>query len=217
MTILSRLVLQSRHLGVARDLADVTEMHRTIMRAFPTCDDAAPRAALGVLFRTEIDDHRKLVVVQSQAPPEWDLLPDGYLAGAQAKDIGEALNAIADGRQLRFLLVANPSRKIARETSRNSQRVELTTDDARHRWLVDRAARHGFGLSGAGPHDGVRLDSVIAPRPIRGASRSRVTVKAVRFEGRLIVTDVELFVDAIKRGIGPAKAYGCGLLSVAPA
>ncbi len=217
MTILSRLELRSRHLGVARDLGDIAEMHRTIMRAFPASDDASPRAALGVLFRAETDAQQTIVVVQSQVRPAWERLADGYLAGAQTKDIGDALDAITDGRRLRFLLVANPSRKVAREASRNSQRVELTTHDARHSWLVDRGARHGFCLSGGGPHDGVRVDRVVTPRPVRGMSHSRVTVKPVRYEGRLVVTDAELFLDAIKRGVGPAKAFGCGLLSVAPA
>jgi CRISPR system Cascade subunit CasE len=217
MTILSRLELQSRHLGVARDLADVAEMHRTIMRAFPRSGDASPRAALGVLFRAELDAQRTIVLVQSKVRPEWDQLADGYLVRAETKHIGDSLAGIADGRELRFLLVANPSRKIARDGARNSQRVEMRTDDERHRWLADRAARHGFRLGGHGPHDGVRVDRIVMPRPTRGTSHSRITVKPVRYEGRLVVTDAELFVDTIQRGLGPAKAYGCGLLSVAPA
>lgn len=218
MTILSRLELAPRHLGVARDVGDVTEMHRTIMRAFPASEDRTPRAAFGVLFRA--DPKRRVVLVQSQVVPDWSLLPDGYLVGAETKEIDEALAAISAGRELRFLLVANPSRKVAaaREGSapRNSRRVELTSDDARHRWLVERGKRDGFGLSGSGPHDGVRIDPVSGPRSAARSRRGRITVKAVRFEGRLVVVERERFVAAIAKGVGPAKAYGCGLLSVAP-
>ena len=43
-----------------------------------------------------------------------------------------------------------------------------------------------------------------------------VTIRAVVFEGILKVTDAELFRSALASGIGPAKAYGCGLLTLAP-
>jgi CRISPR system Cascade subunit CasE len=36
------------------------------------------------------------------------------------------------------------------------------------------------------------------------------------FEGALTVTDAGRFVAALSQGIGRAKAYGCGLLTVAP-
>nr|WP_246421854.1 type I-E CRISPR-associated protein Cas6/Cse3/CasE [Nocardiopsis mwathae] len=38
----------------------------------------------------------------------------------------------------------------------------------------------------------------------------------VSYDGRLIVTDPAAFTAALKEGIGRAKAYGCGLLSLAP-
>lgn len=222
MTLLSRLELEPRNLAVARDLGDLAEMHRTIMRAFPATEEAQPRAAFGVLFRVESESALRLVLVQSQVRPDWSLLPDGYLRKSECKHIDNALDAIETGRELRFLLIANPSRKVAsfrpgEAPPKNSRRVELTTDDARHRWLADRGTRDGFALNGSGPHDGIRIDRVVAPPRTRAKRRAEITVKRVRYEGRLVVADAERFVEAIGRGIGPAKAYGCGLLSVAPA
>lgn len=43
----------------------------------------------------------------------------------------------------------------------------------------------------------------------------RVRLQTATFEGRLQVTDTELFRQALLEGIGPAKGYGCGLLTVA--
>jgi CRISPR system Cascade subunit CasE len=37
-----------------------------------------------------------------------------------------------------------------------------------------------------------------------------------RYEGRLQVTNIELLLDAVMSGIGPAKGFGFGLLSLAP-
>jgi CRISPR system Cascade subunit CasE len=39
---------------------------------------------------------------------------------------------------------------------------------------------------------------------------------AVEFQGVLTVTDPRQFHDAFLRGIGPAKAFGFGLLVIAP-
>ncbi|GHE78446.1 type I-E CRISPR-associated protein Cas6/Cse3/CasE [Streptomyces longispororuber] len=47
----------------------------------------------------------------------------------------------------------------------------------------------------------------------RGA---KVIVTSVTFEGRLEVTDAKALTHHLLSGIGPAKAYGCGLLTLAP-
>jgi CRISPR system Cascade subunit CasE len=49
-----------------------------------------------------------------------------------------------------------------------------------------------------------------------GRSADHVTVAATLFEGVLKVTDVTKFATTLKDGIGRGKAYGCGLLSLAP-
>ncbi|OPF76734.1 type I-E CRISPR-associated protein Cas6/Cse3/CasE [Streptomyces antioxidans] len=55
--------------------------------------------------------------------------------------------------------------------------------------------RHSFTKNGKGP---------------------RVTFHSVTFEGRLRVTNPAAFTTRLLEGIGPAKAYGCGLLTLAP-
>lgn len=49
-----------------------------------------------------------------------------------------------------------------------------------------------------------------------GNERRQLTFAAVRFDGRLQVTDRDAFVATLEQGIGKAKAYGFGLLSIAP-
>jgi CRISPR system Cascade subunit CasE len=46
--------------------------------------------------------------------------------------------------------------------------------------------------------------------------RSQLTFVSVLFEGRLRVTDPGKFRATLERGVGSAKAYGFGLLSIAP-
>ena len=44
----------------------------------------------------------------------------------------------------------------------------------------------------------------------------RLTFATALFEGELKVTDAARLRDAFAAGIGPGKAFGCGLLSLAP-
>jgi CRISPR system Cascade subunit CasE len=47
-------------------------------------------------------------------------------------------------------------------------------------------------------------------------SSSRLTFYGVTFEGRLEVVDTALFRAGLQAGMGSGKAYGYGLLSLAP-
>jgi len=44
-----------------------------------------------------------------------------------------------------------------------------------------------------------------------------ISLSSVLFEGRLRVTDRDLFLETMKKGIGSGKAYGFELLSIAKA
>jgi CRISPR system Cascade subunit CasE len=43
----------------------------------------------------------------------------------------------------------------------------------------------------------------------------RVTLGVATFEGQLLVEDAEVFRSTLCSGIGRARAYGCGLLTLA--
>ena len=44
----------------------------------------------------------------------------------------------------------------------------------------------------------------------------RIQFSAARFDGVLQISTLGLFIHALENGIGPAKGFGFGLLSVAP-
>lgn len=215
---LSRLLLNPRSLHVARDLGDIVELHRSVMCAFPSRDGESPRSALGVLFRVEARSSPAELLVQSLVPPDWTQLADGYLLHHEHREADRLLAAATKGRRLRFRLVANPSRKTAAHRPdepppRNSRRVSLTSDEERHRWLTGRGNRDGFRLVDDSA-SGVRIVALPPSAGRRGPST--VHVHPTLFEGALEVRDPVRFTQALREGIGPAKAYGCGLLSIAP-
>ena len=62
--------------------------------------------------------------------------------------------------------------------------------------------RHTAGFSRATPESG-------------GFERGRVAITRADFLGQLVVSDIELFRRALTHGMGRAKAYGCGLMTLA--
>lgn len=48
------------------------------------------------------------------------------------------------------------------------------------------------------------------------ASKDTVSLLTVTFDGRLEVTDPDALRRTLTRGLGRAKAYGCGLMTLAP-
>jgi len=79
-------------------------------------------------------------------------------------------------------------------------------------WLSRRAELGGFRVR--------RLASIQAGWAYMNKTRERgkgQRLRSVRYEGVLEVVDAGRFDDTLIEGIGPGKAFGFGLLSVAPA
>jgi CRISPR system Cascade subunit CasE len=235
---LSRLILDPRSRQVRRDLADCQQLHRTVMSAFPQAPEGKDvRARFGVLHRIEVgrESGDVALLVQSQERPDWGRLPSGYLLEAAdnpaCKPLSQLYEGIGQGARLLFRLRANPSRKIDTKTGpdgrrRNGKRVEYRLEADQLAWLKRRGEQQdGFELLSVRLAPGV-ADVSTAPGKVLGGRRAgsdvasaqaeRLTFGAVVFEGRLRVTDKERFLAALANGIGPGKAYGLGLLSVAP-
>lgn len=84
-------------------------------------------------------------------------------------------------------------------------------------WLVRKSTEGGFAIMEVRGADNVPDALQREPGIVRGMREgSRVTVEGVVFEGRLRITDAERFCEALLTGLGRGKAYGFGLLSVAP-
>lgn len=244
MIYLSRLVLNPRSHDVQRDLADCQAMHRTVMSAFPPApaDGEGGREHFGVLYRLDVPPHGQglpTLLVQSRTCPDWSGLPRSYLLPLGDESDNPACKRVEDryarldvGTVLRFRLRANPTRKVDTRSGpdgsrRNGRRVELRQDAERIAWLQRKAEQGGFRLLTVSSHHDVPAVQASAAGKIVGTRRDRtlttskavahLTFGSVLFDGLLVVTDRERFQATLARGIGPGKAYGFGLLSIAPA
>ena len=93
------------------------------------------------------------------------------------------------------------------------------------RWFTDHSAGWGFEVAtNSLPEAPLELELVdrtlamFRRRAREGDSSrpSRVTLTQATFVGALNVTDSERFKEALTTGLGRAKGYGCGLMTLAP-
>lgn len=237
---LSRLALDTRRPEVQNDLANCHWMHQRILSGFPDnvphdvphlaapVGEPGARARNGVLYRVEpvqpMQAGQVIVLVQSTVQPEWGkLLPKYLREEAATKSLDGLYTHIQPGMQLRFRLRANPScrRQVATQTAvmrPQGKRVGLLQDHEQLAWLERKAEQSGFRLASARVNPAVP-DARISERSRVGGTRNHtgtLTFTSVLFDGRLSVVDADRFRQALADGIGSGKAYGFGLLSLAP-
>ncbi len=221
---LSRLRLSRRSRANLNDLADCHQFHRTLMSAFPDIQggNGSPRARFGLLYRVEEDASGVRLLVQSDTKPDWSTLgADRVLDPPECKDVELLYGVLTAGQTLHFRLRANPTRKINTKSKpdgsrSNGQRVELRSEEEWLAWLERKASQHGFRLQSVSAAADVPNIRTMKLGKFGGERNDRkLTFFAVQFEGRLVIADAALFKAALRNGIGPAKAYGFGLLSIA--
>jgi len=216
---IARGLLNLRSREVLRDLSSPAELHRSVMRLFD-----ANRQASGVLHRLEGSrDTGAALVVQSLVAPKETGLPPGYFLVAPDDGYGapletgglrvsrQKLETVRAGERLVFRLLANTTRKVGTKSTAdnaksNGRRVPVRGDEARMAWLTRHAATGGFRIE----------DARVVEEPRSGGPHAgtRVTFEGARFDGVLSVVDAPTFHAAVRAGLGPAKAFGFGLLSV---
>ncbi len=181
------------------------EWHQLLWRLF----DAPPGSPRPFLFRVEPSSLGRVeVLMQSGQPPAAGTGPV-RVVGTRGFDPVFALD-----QRLRFRLCANPIKSIHDAQGRANGkgeakqcRVPLIKDEEQ----LESLARK---LDGA-----ARLDeAVIHARQalyFRAPGQAAGKIVAVTFDGALKVRDREWLRRLLCEGIGPAKGFGCGLLSLA--
>lgn len=222
---LSRLKLNPRNPLARRDLGDCQQLHRTVLNAFPQIEGEAARKSFGLLFRVE-QDQRGLVtlLVQSQNEPDWSHLPPGYLLEpATWKSVLSHYTGLQSSLRLRFRLRANPTMRVSKNNTEQAarwrgKRIELRSEEDRIAWLKRKAEASGFRLLSVEINPNVpNLQTATEAKTFGKHEKGRLSFGAAIFNGELEITDAEKFKQALADGIGSGKAYGFGLLSIAPA
>ncbi|ARQ69190.1 type I-E CRISPR-associated protein Cas6/Cse3/CasE [Streptomyces marincola] len=220
MTVwLSRLALNPRSRAVRDDLSGsraAINLHRRVMSLFPDTEAEDARASFGVLFRAEDTPQGYALLVQSIHAPDPARLPEGYGA-LRSRSLDPLLDALKPGRRIRYRCVANAVRRPG-ATTRELYDLRAVVP------LRGRTADEWWQRQASGA--GMELESVLSQpvdtvRGLRGtegkAAKQHMRHDRTRFDGVATVTDADLLRERIITGVGRAKSYGCGLLTVAPA
>jgi CRISPR system Cascade subunit CasE len=198
------------------------------MSGFPDLPQSIPaRQSQTVLWRLDGIRRGFVAYVQSSTKPDWSRLPADYLVEApQVRSLQPMFDAIAPGRRFAFRLIGNPTRTVPQPDTKaanpdrrpHGRRVARRKPEEQLEWLIRKGEQHGFVIPSA--HKG---QPDVSPSPCltltsrkRPGDKGPITLEPVRFDGHLIVTGADAFANALRLGIGHGKAYGCGLLSLAP-
>jgi CRISPR system Cascade subunit CasE len=185
-------------------------LHQAVYRAFPDKEDGGPGR---VLYRIDQNQRSGGISLLVQSKKEMDWEKAHYLDECLSEKVEYKpwAPAITDGQRLYFRLRANPSIKKQVEGKKNGYRLGLLREEDQLRWLRKKAAENGFTVETCRViPEGIIYDE-------KGqADKSKLRHYAVRFEGVLRVTDTDVFNNTLTSGIGPAKGFGFGLLSIAP-
>ncbi|MGG2460586.1 type I-E CRISPR-associated protein Cas6/Cse3/CasE [Streptomyces sp. RGM 3693] len=207
---LARIRLNPHSRSVQRDLRDPTQMHRTLMRMVPDGLGDGSRQAAGLLYRLDESATTSTLLVQATTL-DPTRLPDEY-GHTDIKDLTPLFNALKKGLAVRYRIVLNPVKRERLPLEQKDKRgkiVPLFGPDA-DQWWTRRA-----------DDAGLQLQSLL-PTPVT-AVRSRakdapsMRHNLLRYDGTATVTDPDALTHALLTGIGRAKPYGAGLLSLAPA
>ncbi len=184
------------------------EMHRALWRLFPE-DEEATR---DFLFRVgHADRLHAEILLQSETKP------DQLNANARIQACKDYQIALKNDQRLRFLLIANPVKTINDEAGRKTIdgetkkcRVPVIREDDQRLWLERK-------FTDAATLDTLTINPMTPLRFYKAKEERAGKIQPVSFQGVLNVSNVEEFVKLVRKGIGPAKAFGCGLLSLARA
>lgn len=216
---LSRLILNPRHRRVQSELARPFELHRTVLSAFSSPLPPDER----VLYRLDGDPRNGVpwLMVQSQYAPDWGWARAlrGYLLEGALPETKAFAPRLEVGDLLAFRLRANPTSKHTAPAKLPGDgprkvRLGILKEEAQRAWLARKAQLSGFAVVEVRVfQEGMQLGFEPAEGP-DGRPRP-LTHLAVRYDGLLRVTEPDRLLAAVREGIGSAKGFGFGLLSLA--
>ena len=213
---LSRIALNTNRKDTMAALASPQKLHAAVESSFPPSYEKTNRN----LWRIDrLNNNIYLLVLSAKKPDFLHIIDQFGWPGAEqkweAKDYTTLLGQIKEGQTWQFRLRANPVHCVIKnddtQKQEEKQRGKIyahVTVEQQSKWLLDRGERYGFKLN---------IDSFrVVQRDIKRFKRNNVfiTLSIVTYEGILEVTDAALLRSTLTNGVGRAKAYGCGLLTI---
>ena len=205
---LSRILLDTDLRNTKRALASPQRMHAIVA----TCFDKET-IVQRPLWRIDTLHGSTYLLLVSGTKPDFSSMIEQLASPdsreAITKNYDPFLDSIDVNDIYRFRLCANPVHSVARESGESTRGKVYghVTVEQQKEWLENRAKKYGFKI----------MSFDVTSRSVRRFKRQdqTVTLAVASYEGLLQVVDSDLLRKALVEGIGRAKAYGCGLLTLA--
>lgn len=227
MTTLTRILLNPRTRGGRKLITDPQSMHAAVRACFPPGIDESDSR---VLWRVDKRDHETILYIAGPEKPTcqhvveqagWESRP------AQSADYDRFLNTLMRGQRWHFEMVANPTYSEWKKGERGKVKAHVSIAH-QISWLYKKAETSGFALapriddttsdaerSRWSAHDEPQVLERWTDTFRRGGSQRPVRIAKARFAGTLEVTDPGALRRSLTLGIGRARGYGCGMLTLA--
>lgn len=210
---LSRMYLNPHRRKTRAFLANPEMLHAAVECTYHS-DPSTDRRSL---WRIEKEADRVTLYTVTPQVPSFEVLQEQVGWSQQqtwdSRDYSVLLDRLMTGQQYHFKLTANPTRTVTDANGKKRRKAEIGPRN-QLQWLISRAEEIGanFGESTD------KASAMVTRSQKLGFSNkgNRVTVIACTFEGTLTVTDPQKLQRVLIEGVGRAKAYGCGLLTLAP-
>ncbi|MFG6286236.1 type I-E CRISPR-associated protein Cas6/Cse3/CasE [Actinotignum schaalii] len=200
-TLLSRVALHKPERGWT--LKDPQVRHRAIMALFPQTGAEHPRAEMGILFRLDhVPGDAPFFLIQSREPvPQLNLPHEAAMKEVELKEL-------PTGTPVSFRIAINAIQRIGTGGTRS---IPLDGEEpipgvpSLSEWL---SAKLSPALT--------NIEIINSRREVlttvSGENKRAVQVDTI--DGAATVGDGAALLTAQTNGVGRAKSYGCGLLSV---
>jgi len=228
---LTRFRVNTARINARRLLSSPQRIHAAVMFSFadpPANGDGGPR----VLWRVDrVNNAATYLYIVSPDKPDLTHLVEqaGWPTtggGWQTHDYSGFLDRLTAGDRWAFRLTANPVHTIRRTDDEPAKITAHVTPRHQQGWLLQRQEASGFKVIEKPAEQRVVPDEPVHELTVhdrrqleftKNGNRKPVTLTTVTYDGRLEVTDPDALRRTLTHGLGRAKGYGCGLMTLAPA
>lgn len=227
---LTQFTINPARRGAQKLLSSPQAMHAAVLASFPPPPErAAPGGSTAgaaesehprILWRidTTTKTTTRLYISSPTAPDLTHLVEQAGWPTTetwQTRDYTPLLERLDHGQRWGFRLKANPVHAVRLQTDKRTQPIGHVTIAQQEAWLETRSEKNGFTLNE--PESSTRSFAVHSRETLRFRRRTGVvTLTTATYEGILTISDPAAIRRAMTSGIGRAKGYGCGMLTLAP-
>ncbi len=221
----SRVVLDPRAItpDIFHEMAHsgAYETHQLLWQLFPN----SPEATRDFLYRLDESRRGLSIYLVSRREPITNGLPwrietkqyDPKLKNGQILSFSLRANPVvtrpsSNGkRRLRHDVIMDEKHRL-RQNNEETQAIDgqKLIAEAGYDWLAQRSEKNGFIVR----PENVFVFGYRQHRLEKPGRKSSIRYSSIDYHGRLTVSDPELFIRTLFRGIGRSKAFGCGLILV---